>query len=109
MRVLFYMDDLLLLARSREEAASQTRELVTHLSNLGFAISWKKSSPLPSQNVVYLGVELSVMQLLGLMSAGHVVVPLGLLHMRRLQRCFIRLRVNPTPSIRYAVVNTSVP
>ncbi|KAI3374147.1 hypothetical protein L3Q82_006008 [Scortum barcoo] len=37
----------------------------------------------------------SVMQLLGMMSAGHVTVPLGLLHMRRLQRWFIRLRVDP--------------
>ncbi|CAL8388199.1 unnamed protein product [Boreogadus saida] len=29
---------------------------------------------------------LSIMRLLGMMSAGHTVVPLGLLHMRRLQR-----------------------
>ncbi|KAI3360259.1 hypothetical protein L3Q82_014572 [Scortum barcoo] len=128
MRVLFYLDDLLLLARSKEEAAMQTMTLVVHLSNLGFAINWKKSSPLPSQQVIYLGVELnsvsmrarlsqqraealtallrrvtphsvvtalSVMQLLGMMSAGHVTVPLGLLHMRRLQRWFIRLHVDP--------------
>lgn len=128
MRVLFYLDDLLLLARSREEAALQTMTLVTHLSSLGFAVNWKKSSPLPSQCVIYLGVELnsagmrarlsqqrvealtallrrvtphnvvtalSVMQLLGMMSAGHVVIPLGLLHMRRLQRWFVRLRIDP--------------
>ncbi|CAL8253764.1 unnamed protein product [Boreogadus saida] len=31
---------------------------------------------------------LSVMRLLGMMSAAHTVVPLGLLHMRRLQRPF---------------------
>ncbi|KAK5932172.1 hypothetical protein CgunFtcFv8_003898 [Champsocephalus gunnari] len=29
------------------------------------------------------------------MSAGHVVIPLGLLYMRRLQRWFIRLRIDP--------------
>ena len=29
------------------------------------------------------------------MSAGHVLIPLGLLHMRRLQRWFIRLRIDP--------------
>ena len=40
------------------EAAIQTKKLVIHLSNLGFAINWKKSSPLPSQSVMYLGVEL---------------------------------------------------
>ncbi|XP_053289751.1 LOW QUALITY PROTEIN: uncharacterized protein LOC128450365 [Pleuronectes platessa] len=128
MRVLFYLDDLLLLARSREEAALQTKTLVCHLSSLGFTINWKKSSALPAQFVTYLGVELdsvsmrarlsqqrsealtallrritppnvvtvlSVMRLLGMMSAAHVVVPLGLLHMRRLQRWFIRLHVDP--------------
>ncbi|KAK5883800.1 hypothetical protein CesoFtcFv8_020091 [Champsocephalus esox] len=34
MRVLFYLDDLLLLARSREEAALQTVQLVSYLSSL---------------------------------------------------------------------------
>ncbi|CAL8310650.1 unnamed protein product [Boreogadus saida] len=38
---------------------------------------------------------LSVMRLLGMMSAAHTVVPLGLLHMRRLQRWFSRLRIDP--------------
>ena len=38
---------------------------------------------------------LSVMQLLDMMSAANVVIPLGLLHMRRLQRWFIRLRIDP--------------
>ncbi|MEQ2214069.1 hypothetical protein XENOCAPTIV_028385, partial [Xenoophorus captivus] len=43
---------------------------------------------------------LSLMRLLGMMSAAHVVVPLGLLHMRRLQRWFIRLRIDPVPQKR---------
>ncbi|CAL8352801.1 unnamed protein product [Boreogadus saida] len=38
---------------------------------------------------------LSVMRLLGMMSAAHTVVPLGLLHMRQLQRWFSRLRIDP--------------
>ena len=38
---------------------------------------------------------LTVMQTLGLMAAAHVVVPLGLLHMRRLQRWFSSLRLDP--------------
>ena len=58
MRVLFYLDNLLLMARSKEEAAIQTKKLVTYLSKVGFAINWKKSSPLPSQSVMYLGIEL---------------------------------------------------
>ena len=36
---------------------------------------------------------LTVMQTLGLMAAAHMVVPLGLLHMRRLQRWFSSLRL----------------
>ncbi|KAK5881766.1 hypothetical protein CesoFtcFv8_022528 [Champsocephalus esox] len=136
MRVLFYLDDLLLLARSREEAALQTVQLVSHLSSLGFIINWEKSCPLPSQIIMYLGMEfnsarmrarlsqrrvenltallrrvtpgrvvtaLSVMQLLGMMSAGHVVIPLGLLYMRRLQRWFIRLRIDPVRQRRRGV------
>ncbi|CAL8370433.1 unnamed protein product [Boreogadus saida] len=37
----------------------------------------------------------SLMRLLGMMSAAHRVVPLGLLHMRRLQRWPSRLRIDP--------------
>ncbi len=87
-------------------------------------------SPLPSQLVIYLGVELnsvsmraqlsqqrmealtaqlrhvishnvvsalSVMQLLG-MSVGHVVIPLGLLHMRWLQRWYTASALTPCVS-----------
>ena len=127
-RVLFYLDDLIVMSASREQAALHTTELVKHLSLLGFAINWKKSSPLPSQSLIYLGVcldssimraklssarlealssllshiaprrtvtALSVMRLLGMMAASHVVIPLGLLHMRKLQRWFSRLRIDP--------------
>ena len=55
MRVLFYLDNLILIARSKEEAAIQTKKLVIHLSNLGFAINRKKSSPLPSECDVFGG------------------------------------------------------
>ncbi|XP_067357562.1 uncharacterized protein [Channa argus] len=128
MRVLFYLDDLLLLAPSREQALLQMVDLVTHLSSLGFTINWRKSSPFPAQSIIFLGVELdvpimrarlsqerretllamlhrltprrvvtvhSVMRLLGMMAAALSVVPLGLLHMRRLQRWFSRLQLDP--------------
>ncbi|KAK5883801.1 hypothetical protein CesoFtcFv8_020091 [Champsocephalus esox] len=95
---------------------------------MGVIINWEKSCLLPSQIIMYLGMEfnsarmrarlsqrrvenltallrrvtpgrvvtaLSGMQMLGMMSAGHVVIPLGLLYMRRLQRWFIRLRIDP--------------
>jgi len=38
---------------------------------------------------------LTIMQTLGLMAAADLVVPLGLLHMRRLQRWFAGLRLDP--------------
>lgn len=113
MRVLFYLDSLLLLAQSREEAVYLTMKLV---SSLAFTIIGKKSSPLLSRIVVYLGAltavealtclsccvrphnvvtALPVMQLLGLMSAAHVLIPLDLLLMRWQQRWFICLRGTP--------------
>ncbi|KAF0022784.1 hypothetical protein F2P81_024765 [Scophthalmus maximus] len=80
----------------------------SHLTLLGFAINWRNCSPVPTQCIMYLDsssmsrvtpgqtvTALSVMRLLGMMSAGHVVVPLGLLHMRKLQRWFSRLRLDP--------------
>ncbi|XP_013873263.1 uncharacterized protein LOC106524129 [Austrofundulus limnaeus] len=123
-----YLDDLLLLAPSRQEAASQTEELSAHHRMLGFSINWEKSSLTPAQSITYLGVDLNsvtmtahlsltrketllsllahvrprrsvtaltIMRLLGMMSAAHAVVPLGLLHTRRLQRWFSRLKIDP--------------
>ena len=126
-------ESAVLSARPAFTGSFQTGSSVTDekagntLSSLGFTINWIKSSRLPSQYVIYLGVELSsasmrarlsrqrveamtallhrvtphnvvtalsVMQLLGMMSAGHVVIPLGLLHMRRLQRGLIRLCID---------------
>lgn len=39
LRVILYLDNLLLLAHSREEAAAQMVESVTHLSYLGFTVN----------------------------------------------------------------------
>ena len=58
MRVFFYLDDLIVMARSREWAMFHTAQLITQLTKLGFAINWKKSSPIPHQQVEYLGVTL---------------------------------------------------
>ncbi|XP_078111105.1 uncharacterized protein LOC144520878 isoform X1 [Sander vitreus] len=106
----FYLDDLLILAPFREKAALHTMEVLRHLQTLGFAINWQKSSLVPAQSIVYLGVDinsivmrarlsaprrdalisllsrttlhatvspLSVMRLLGMMSAGSRSCPPG--------------------------------
>ena len=127
-RILAYLDDLLVLAQSPDRAIQDAISLVTQLSQLGFAVNWEKSAPWPAQQFTYLGIHLdtvgmrarlsaprreaisialrafrvsrtitalSVMSLLGLMAAAHVVVPLGLLYMRKLQRWFAQLRLDP--------------
>ena len=61
-------------------------------------IGYIMPSALPPRCETCLGAEhagLSVMRLLGMTSASHVVVPLGLHHMRKLQRWFGRLRLDP--------------
>ena len=107
------------MARSKEESAIQTKKLLIHLSNLGFAINWKKSSPLPSQSDVFggrAGFSCNESTALTAEDGGAVVSPPPLFpgqrrdsplcheaaghdvsrsHMRRLQRCFSRLRIDP--------------
>ncbi len=58
-RVLFYLDDLIVMASLRESMALHTVELAKHLSLMGFAINWEKSFPLPLHWIVYLGVQMS--------------------------------------------------
>ena len=58
-RIYCYLDDLLLLTHSAEEAMEQVQEAAKHLSELGFALNWAKSAPWPSQVVTYLGLVLN--------------------------------------------------
>lgn len=112
-----------MLAQSREEAALHTAELVSP-DETGFHHKLRQGSA--SQVVTYLAVELDLvgmrahlsqqravllwritprrvlttlllMPLLGMMSVAHVAVPLGLLHMRWMQRWFIHLHIDPVP------------
>lgn len=58
MRLIFYLDDILLLANSKEEAQKNTEKLVRHLTNLGLDINKKKSVLEPSKRITFLGMEL---------------------------------------------------
>lgn len=113
-RGFFYLDNLIVMAGSKEWAVFHTAQLILHLFWLGFTINWKKSSRQPLQQVENLGVvlllltttnyyylrqgatvmALTVMQVLGLLATAHLVLPLGLLHMQFLQRWFASLRLD---------------
>ena len=56
MRVVFYLDDILLLADSRQIAASQCRTLKNELELLGFRINLTKSEFTPKTRFTYLGL-----------------------------------------------------
>ena len=62
-RVVIYLDDLILFGRSLQEA-EETRDLaMTLLSRLGFTINMKKSILAPCQSLVYLGITVNSVEL----------------------------------------------
>ena len=58
-RIIVFLDDMLLMASSIEEDASSQRHLIFILQNLGFLINVKKSLLNPSQTLLFLGVEVN--------------------------------------------------
>ncbi|XP_073677299.1 uncharacterized protein [Garra rufa] len=59
LRVSAYLDDLLLCSPSRQQAETDTKMLVSHLTILGFKINETKSCLMPTQEIVYLGLRLN--------------------------------------------------
>ena len=57
MRVIFYLDDILLLASCHQVASRQTFLLKRKLMELGFTINLKKSELVPSNHFTYLGLD----------------------------------------------------
>ena len=58
MRLAWFLDDLLVLARSQEQAMCHTLELIEFMAYMGFTINWKKSAPWPARQATYLGLRL---------------------------------------------------
>ena len=58
MRILPYLDDWLLCASSRERALDITSTLLEHVAQLGLTVNFKKSSLVPRQDVVFIGVAM---------------------------------------------------
>ena len=57
-KILPYLDDWLICAPSREEAAAQTERLLSHVSRLGLKVNIKKSCLNPSQDTTFIGLAL---------------------------------------------------
>ena len=58
LRLAWYLDDLLVLASSPEQAMRHTQELIEFLELVGFTINYKKSTPWPARQMTYLGLSL---------------------------------------------------
>ena len=57
--MLSFLDDFLNLA-SRLQISVNTNKTLSILGNLGFQVNWEKSCLIPSQRIVYLGVNLNL-------------------------------------------------
>jgi len=55
-RCTVFLDDLLIMAQSREELEKQLPEILLLLQLLGFRINWDKSRLSPTMQIEYLGL-----------------------------------------------------
>jgi hypothetical protein len=58
LRILTYIDDWLIIAESKEKVLQDTCRVLAHITSLGFRVNVSKSNFTPSQNVIFLGLEL---------------------------------------------------
>ena len=56
-RLVIYLDDILVLGRSADETRRNTKRVLELLQSLGWLINWDKSVLQPTQKLVYLGIE----------------------------------------------------
>ncbi|KAK7878584.1 hypothetical protein WMY93_030420 [Mugilogobius chulae] len=59
LRILPYLDDWLVCAQSRNQALRDTYQLLDHVSQLGLAVNFAKSSLVPSQQIVFIGIMIN--------------------------------------------------
>ena len=62
-RCIVFLDDLLIMAQSREELEKQLPEILLLLQLLGFRINWDKSRLSPTQQIEYLGLLIDSLSL----------------------------------------------
>ena len=56
--IIAYLDDLLLIGKTKEEAMEARDSVIYLLTNLGFTINWEKSVMEPTQKIEFLGMIL---------------------------------------------------
>lgn len=62
-RSIVFIDDILLMAQSREELVQVAQELIQLLQLLGFMINWEKSILNPYQEIIFLGFLVNSLQM----------------------------------------------
>ena len=55
-RIIFYLDDILVIASSLQECQLHLKLVMDTLQGAGFIINWKKSSLIPAQRFLFLGL-----------------------------------------------------
>lgn len=58
-KILPYLDDWLICTPSRQEAAVQTARVLSHIACLGLRVNTEKSCLVPSQNTIFIGLDLN--------------------------------------------------
>ena len=61
--MIIFLDDILLMAASKEELTFARGTLIYLLQNLGFLINRKKSVLEPCQNIQFLGMEVNSIEM----------------------------------------------
>ncbi len=61
-KVLIWLDDILIISNNKNESAAHAKEVVNLLEGLGFLVNMKKSALVPSQRIMYLGMVLDSVQ-----------------------------------------------
>ena len=56
-KVVFYLDDMLVLGSSRSRASHSRNTVIRLLEELGFSLNWEKSQLTPRQRFIYLGLQ----------------------------------------------------
>lgn len=64
MRILPYLDDLLVCATSPQQAINQARHLLDHTAAVGIAVNWEKCKLVPMQTTNFIGLALNSVTML---------------------------------------------